>query len=854
MAATDEQMATLLEDAKKALQKEFTGTFQIQEEKIRKLEQEKKEEAEKMMKQIAEMKEIIKSFGSRPLPGTPAGDKEEKTGDEEEGGLPSVRRNPFPPFAGVQQTFISTPTNAQQQQQQQGDGNAGPRNLNEAFGMTSEPKSKMRGFDYKNQIKPEQFDGSTEQFQGWNELFTTLLASLDDKWETIIDEIIKQKTTIKEEEVKTILQKLDLGEHVNMINSTMFASLLQYTKGDAHAKVVSNGKKRSLDSYRWLYVKGRNETTRNCMDVMTKVMQPDGTNDLASVEKVINKWKEDIRYIMDSGEDQPLTEKQMKTILVRLVPDDLADHLIRKYEHESYEMLEKEAITVADRSLKDKAPKKKQLGAITEMSSQEEEPLQEQWWDDWYGGFIGMAVPAQKRRRENDEEDMDTSGDGGKGKSKGKGKGPKDGCFTCGGDHYASKCPKGKGKGKGKSDYGKGAGKDFKGKGGGKSWFPTRTWNQFYPGPSPSTWSSWYPYQGGKGGGKSPKGGKSGMGFMGDTQYTPDGQPMTFQPLGNMAHNHEDEWCAYENWGAIPRICGLFKGEPSTNLQSKGAQEEMEAEDFKEVKNKKNKKKFVKFTEADETIHKAQSYESDNKFKVLQQQQKNDKMMKSNSTLEPSFPDQPAADEKKNAKMEASVPGGLECEKLRRGQPKVKPMQAAMDDEGTKVNLKKHHEEIRKDLQLLCRAPTEAPLNHFGESKDDKWKRVSMAVDSGACETVADPTHIPCDVLETNASRAGASFVSATGEPIPNMGEMDMSMITREGTTRSMKVQAAPVTKPLASVMRIVQAGHVVVFDEEASYILNKRTGEVNLLREEDGNYMLDVWVKPTRAVFTRQR
>ena len=33
----------------------------------------------------------------------------------------------------------------------------------------------------------------------------------------------------------------------------------------------------------------------------------------------------------------------------------------------------------------------------------------------------------------------------GKGKSKGKGKGPKGGCFTCGGAHYASECPKGKG-------------------------------------------------------------------------------------------------------------------------------------------------------------------------------------------------------------------------------------------------------------------------------------------------------------------------------------------------------------------------------------------------------------------------
>jgi len=67
-----------------------------------------------------------------------------------------------------------------------------------------------------------------------------------------------------------------------------------------------------------------------------------------------------------------------------------------------------------------------------------------------------------------------------------------------------------------------------------------------------------------------------------------------------------------------------------------------------------------------------------------------------------------------------------------------------------------------------------------------------------------------------------------------------------------MRVQAAPVTKPLASVKKIVQAGHKVVFDDEGSYILNKTTGEINMLREEDGNYMLDIWVQPT-ATFARQ-
>ena len=101
-------------------------------------------------------------------------------------------------------------------------------------------------------------------------------------------------------------------------------------------------------------------------------------------------------------------------------------------------------------------------------------------------------------------------------------------------------------------------------------------------------------------------------------------------------------------------------------------------------------------------------------------------------------------------------------------------------------------------------------------------------------------------------------FQSATGEPIPNLGELRIPMITREYTTRGMVFTGAPVSKPLASVKRICSAGHIVIFDDEGSYIYNKATGEVNLLREEQGNYMLDVYVPPggskeaNNAVFAR--
>jgi hypothetical protein len=87
----------------------------------------------------------------------------------------------------------------------------------------------------------------------------------------------------------------------------------------------------------------------------------------------------------------------------------------------------------------------------------------------------------------------------GKGKSKGKGKGPKGGCFTCGGDHYASECPKGKGKGKGKKAEG---GYYESSKGYGKKG---------------SYWGGYQPYQQWKGGKGKSKG--KGKGQLSEVYY-----------------------------------------------------------------------------------------------------------------------------------------------------------------------------------------------------------------------------------------------------------------------------------------------------------------------------------------------
>ena len=40
----------------------------------------------------------------------------------------------------------------------------------------------------------------------------------------------------------------------------------------------------------------------------------------------------------------------------------------------------------------------------------------------------------------------------------------------------------------------------------------------------------------------------------------------------------------------------------------------------------------------------------------------------------------------------------------------------------------------------------------------------------------------------------------------------------------------------------------MVVFDDDGSCVLNKMTGEVNWMREESGNDIMDLWVMPSKG------
>ena len=78
-----------------------------------------------------------------------------------------------------------------------------------------------------------------------------------------------------------------------------------------------------------------------------------------------------------------------------------------------------------------------------------------------------------------------------------------------------------------------------------------------------------------------------------------------------------------------------------------------------------------------------------------------------------------------------------------------------------------------------------------------EWTKLSLAVDSGACESVVDAAEqVPgYEVPETRASKSGLVYASATGEESPNLGEVFLPMLTTENTKRPMKMQVAEVSR-----------------------------------------------------------
>ena len=160
----------------------------------------------------------------------------------------------------------------------------------------------------------------------------------------------------------------------------------------------------------------------------------------------------------------------------------------------------------------------------------------------------------------------------------------------------------------------------------------------------------------------------------------------------------------------------------------------------------------------------------------------------------------------------------------------------------TRINARDEGSEVD-----LCPLERGKMLGSTEEGEDWRLMPRPLVIDSGAAETV-----LPTDwftgheLKETEESRGGQFYVCAGGKEIPNYGERTLTLSTLDwSSVRNMTFQVTDVTKALGSVSKIVANGNKVVLDGSGSFIENKRSRERLWMREENGVYVLDVYVAP---------
>jgi len=130
------------------------------------------------------------------------------------------------------------------------------------------------------------------------------------------------------------------------------------------------------------------------------------------------------------------------------------------------------------------------------------------------------------------------------------------------------------------------------------------------------------------------------------------------------------------------------------------------------------------------------------------------------------------------------------------------------------------------------------------------WVRVRSIMDSGCGASVAPPGMCPTyPIEESEGSRRGQEFMSASENTMPNLGEQKLEVVLDSGKATALKYQIADVSRALNAVTEICDAGHHVIFGRRGGMIVNLESGRSTPFQREGNIYCLDYWVKP----FTRQ-
>ena len=169
------------------------------------------------------------------------------------------------------------------------------------------------------------------------------------------------------------------------------------------------------------------------------------------------------------------------------------------------------------------------------------------------------------------------------------------------------------------------------------------------------------------------------------------------------------------------------------------------------------------------------------------------------------------------------------------------------DDEGewcwpkkSRNTRRRERTDSRPAFHYLAEDDEQTPggLNHLvsrdAEGTQWTWKKVTVAVDSGAAENVMPRSMFPeIGIRQTDRSKHGKGFKGPGGEHIKNHGQKVITVRTLEGFVCKSTWQAAEVRRPPVAASHIIQAGNDLFTGKDEAYIMNRRKKEKSLLRKE---------------------
>ena len=128
-----------------------------------------------------------------------------------------------------------------------------------------------------------------------------------------------------------------------------------------------------------------------------------------------------------------------------------------------------------------------------------------------------------------------------------------------------------------------------------------------------------------------------------------------------------------------------------------------------------------------------------------------------------------------------------------------------------------------------------------------------LAVDSGAADHVMPVGWLLIFlVVKSIGSIRGLHYVAADGTCIPNVSQQFMTL---DGTRTELLFQTAAINNPLVSVSKLNKAGYKVIFHDNNSYIVHKKTKKVIKMKKEKGVFVINAFVpKEPEGGFSRPR